>query len=155
VLEGPAHELAGRHLHVAAQDDRGNEPCAQCGHVIDQAREQQVEHRRALRVADHYERAPVGLVVKEVLEARLDAVVRGYRLRRAEVEVRVRFEVGQSDLPVDRRVDLTDRRERRRLHHSGVDFSFPPSKVGVDRWLLGNGAVNVKAGEPGRGRRLR
>lgn len=155
MLEGPAHQLAGLHLDVAAEDDGGDEPGAQGGHIIDQAREEHVEHRRALRVTDHHERAAVKLVGEEVLEAGLDAVVRGHGLRRAEVKVRVRLEVGDGDLPVDRRVDLADRGERCPLLLRLGDLGRPPSQVGVDRWLARDGAVDVETGEGGRGRRLR
>src|SRR5271154_3704286 len=80
VFEGPAYKLAGRHLYVAAEDYRGDEPGAQRRDVIDEVSNEHVEHRRALRVADHHERAAVKLVGEEVLEPSLDAVVGGHGL---------------------------------------------------------------------------
>ena len=112
MLEGPPDQLPARHLDVPAEDHADHEPGPQRRVGVDDVLQEEVEHRRALGVADDYKGPIAQLVGEEILETGPDAVISGHRLGRAEVQVRVRHEVGQGDLAVDGRVYLADRGER-------------------------------------------
>ena len=129
--------------HVAAHQDRRQQPAAHGRLRIDGLGDQRLEHERALRVADQHEAAAVVVPGQVGVEGSLDVVERERRVglgrRRAEADAVERH------LPVHRREHSAVLRVPRRLVERDRFLLRVDLQIGVAGLLVADRGIDVEA----------